>query len=287
VNAGFGVEASYYHKDKMDFKLNIRKTYGAHFYDFNRDLANNNSNVSNKPQAFTYYELGATYHVKDFDQSGTTKMVLYKKSFRGNRWASMVPLRAEIPCKVRKIYGARLGGIVWAGTADLGRALKKQNLTNANLVDGNGVGLPLQTQPDPITSQTNTFNAFSNISATNVYLGGSMSWFRNVAVSFDKYEEGLDDGMLTVFFDVLIAPAIKLDPVRYNGDVYSTKALKTSPIGVRAGLDGKFNRMLSWSYGGEIGVRPSLQGSGLYVLFKLAFPVFGTNLDYKVESFGK
>ena len=58
-------------------------------------------------------------------------------------------------------------------------------------------------------------------------------------------------------------------------------------IGFRAGIDGKFNRTLSWSYGGEVGYRPSLSGQGFYALLKVSFPVFSSNLDNKVEAFGK
>ncbi|NOS93948.1 MAG: hypothetical protein HOP30_18680 [Cyclobacteriaceae bacterium] len=292
VNAGFGLEASYYLKDKMDFKAHFRKTYSSSFFDFNRQAALDNSDVIAKPNSFTYFELGGTYHIKDFDESGKTKMVLYKKSFKGNRWASTVPLHAEVPCKVRKIYGVRLGGIMWNSAVDLNRALKAQDLTNADITKANGDGLPL-TLTDLNTGKVKDFSVFSNINATNVYLGGSLSWFRNVAVSFDKYEEGIDDGMLTVFFDVMFAPALSVDPVGYRDpntllvDEYSTSAIKTTSFGFRAGIDGKFNRTLSWAYGGEIGVRPSITGQGLYVMFKISFPVFGTNLDYKVESFGK
>src|SRR6218665_464868 len=39
VNAGYGIEASYYHKEKIDFKAHFRKTYTSKFYDMNRDLA--------------------------------------------------------------------------------------------------------------------------------------------------------------------------------------------------------------------------------------------------------
>jgi hypothetical protein len=287
VNAGYGLEASYYYKDKMDFKAHFRKTYSSSFYDFNRNAATSNSDVSDKPQIFNYFELGGTYHIKDFDESGKTKMVLYKKSFKGNRWAANVPLHAEVPCKVRKIYGVRLGGIVWKSTADLNRALKSQGLTNADIVNASGVGLPLLSSPDPLTGAPNNFNVYGNIFATNVYVGGSMAWFRNVAVSFDKYEEGLDDGLLTLYFDILFAPNLTLDPVTYLGEQYSTTAIKTTSFGFRAGIDGKFNRTLSWSYGGEIGLRPSISGQGFYAMFKISFPVFGTNLDYKVESFGK
>jgi hypothetical protein len=287
VNAGFGIEASYYYKDKFDLKAHFRKTYSSQFFDFNRQAALENSDVQTKPQVFSYYELGGTYHVKDKDASGKTRMVLYKKSFRGNRWAANVPQHAEVPCKVRKIIGARLGGILWNSSVDLNRALKSQNLTNLDLTDDSGNSLPLNTIPDPLTGISKNFSVYGNLYSTNVYVGGSMSWFRNVAVSFDKFDEGLDDGLLTLYFDILFAPSLKVDPVSYQNIEYSTDAIKTSSFGFRAGIDGKFNRTLSWSYGGELGLRPSISGQGFYAMFKISFPVFGTGLDHKVESFGK
>ncbi|HMI65562.1 MAG TPA: hypothetical protein VK517_05975 [Cyclobacteriaceae bacterium] len=292
VNAGFGVEASYYLKDKMDFKAHFRKTYSSSFFDLNRDLALHNSSpgVRVQPQVFTYYELGGTYHFKDFEQEGTTTMVLYKNTYKGGRWASRVPLHAEVPSKVRKIYGARLGAILWNSTADLNRALKKQGLTNSDLTSSSGKTIPLVNPNDP----TQDFNVYGNMSSASVYAGASISWFRNVAVSFDKYEEGVDDGMLTLFFDLQYAASLKMDPVYYHDpavaqpyESYSTKAVKMAPFGFRAGIDGKFNRQLSWAYGGEVGLRPSIKGQTFYAMFKITFPLFGTNLDSKVESFGK
>jgi hypothetical protein len=293
VNAGFGIEASYYLKDKMDFKAHFRKTYSSAFFDYARNLATQNSSpgVTTQPQVFNYYELGGTYHFKDAEQDGKTTMVLYKNSFKGNRWASRVPLHAEIPCKVRKIYGARLGAILWNSTTELSRTLQKQGLTYADLKNSEGNGLPMSYVD--ANGETKTFNAYSNIFSTSIYAGASIAWFRNVAVSFDKFDEGLDDGMLTLFFDLQYAPALTMDPVKYTDPVtktsasYSTDVIKLSPFGVRAGLDGKFNRQLGWAYGGEIGLRPSVQGKMFYAMFKISFPVFGTSLDYKVESFGK
>ncbi len=286
-NAGFGIEASYYYKDKFDLKASFRKTYSSEFFDYNRQASakNQNSNISNLPQSFNYFEIGGTYHIKDFDQDSKTTMVLYKKSFKGDRWAATVPLHAEIPCKVRKIYGARLGTILWQSTTDINRALGKQGLTNTNLTTSTGKQLP-NTYLDKY-GQQKQLNAFSSIQSADIYVGGSLSWIRNVAVSFDKYDEGVDDGLMTVFFDVMLAPSFTLDPITYGGEKYSTKALKTHSLGVRAGIDGKFNRTLGWSYGGELGFRPSLAGQGFYAMFKIAFPLYSTNLDYKVESFGK
>lgn len=287
-NAGFGIEASYYYKDKFDVKASMRRPYSSQFFDGYRQLASEDANASvmNIPTPFGYYELGVTYHIKDFDQESKTRMVLYKKSFKGDRWASTVPLHAEIPCKVRKIYGTRLGGILWSSATDLNRALSAQGLSYNDITDANNNALPT-TYTDLSNGQTKNLNAYANIHTFDVFVGGSLTWIRNIAVSFDKYDEGVDDGILTVFFDFMFAPTFTIDPIVYKGDQYTTSALKYSSFGVRAGIDGKFNRTLGWSYGGEVGFRPSLESRGFYAMFKIAFPLYSTNLDYKVESFGK
>jgi hypothetical protein len=297
VNAGFGLEAVYYHKDKFDFRAHFRKTYGQQFYDFNRDLAKKKSSVDNRAEIFNYFELGATYHVKDFEESSKTKMFLYKKSYRGDKWAARVPLHAEIPCKVRKIYGVRFGGLVWDSSVDIDRALRVQGLTNEDLKEKGAEGsfLPMH---EFLNRPQERVRAFSNITATGLYVGGSMSWIKNVAVNFDKFEEGMDDLIFTAYFDILVSPSLAIDDIVYthkdpstgaplHTSKYSTSAIKTAPLGFRAGIDGRFNRQFSWSYGAEIGYRPSIQKQTFYAVLKISFPVFGTNLDYKVESFGK
>lgn len=285
VNAGFGVETAYYYKNKADFRGHYRQSYGQEFYDLNRDLAEKNSNVQNTPQSFSYFEIGGTYHIKDFEQAGKTKMVLYRKSYKGNKWAGRVPLTTQVPAKVRKIYGARLGGIFWSATADINRIMEKQDLVHGDLLNAQGEGLPA-TFVDNL-GQTRDLRVFSNLTSSGLYLGGSISWIRNVAVSFDTYEEALDDGMLTLFFDILVTPSLTLDPIKYMADNFSTDAVDTKKIGFRLGIDGRFNRTLSWSYGGELGYRPSLSGRGFFAMFKVSFPVFGTNLDNKVEALAK
>ena len=281
VNAGFGVEASYYYDDKADFKAHFRKTYNQKFYDFSRDLAAKTSDLDNKNEVFNYFEIGGTYHIRDFEESSKTKMFLYKKSYKGNKWSARVPLNADIPCKVRKIYGARLGGIFWDSSTDLSRALEAQGLTNADLVNDEGNGLP------------EDVDVFGNIYSMGGYAGGSITWIRNVAVNFDKFEEGIDDLILTAYLDILYSPSITIDDLVYTDPVTSeTRNYDPGPIniktfGFRVGLEGKFNRTLSWAYGAEAGYRPSVEGRTFYALLKISFPVFGTNLDYKVESFGK
>ena len=294
VNAGFGIEAQYYFQDKVDFRAQFRKTYSRKFFDLTRDLALDNlenSNQENRAQVFNYFELGATYHIKDFEEASKSKMVLYKKSYKGNRWASRVPLNVEIPGKVRKIYGLRAGGIVWDSSTDLTRAMSGQQLSNADLKDAEGNGLPLthvnkEGREEPL-------NVYSNISSRNVYLGGSMSWIRNIAIAFDNYEEGVDDLMFTAFVDIIYAPALSVDDIVYTSTstgttrTYSVSPVKLQSFGARAGIDGKFNRTFSWAYGAEVGYRPSIEGRSFYALLKISFPIFGSTLDYKVESFEK
>ncbi|HEY8513645.1 MAG TPA: hypothetical protein VIL31_16915 [Cyclobacteriaceae bacterium] len=288
VNAGFGLEATYYMQDKAHFKAMFRKTYSAEFYDFTRDLAMKTSDVDNRFEVFNYFELGATYHFRDFEQSSKTKMFLYKKSYKGNTWAARVPLNAEIPCKVRKIYGGRIGGIFWDSSIDLSRALEKQGLTNEDLKDFEGNGLP-STWSD--VNGVYDLDVFSNISSMGGYVGGSITWIRNVAVNFDKFEEGIDDLILTVYADILLAPALEIDNVVYtnagNTRIYDVDPVKVQKFGGRIGVEGKFNRTLSWAYAGEVGYRPSVKGGGFFALLKISLPVFGTQLNYKVESFGK
>jgi hypothetical protein len=298
VNAGFGLEASYYYQDKADFRASFRKTYSRHFFDYARDISLNTSDVDNRSRVYNYIEFGGTYHIKDFEESSKTTMYLYKSSYKGNKWASRVPLHAEVPCKVRKIYGARLGGIMWASTTNISKALEGQGKTNADL-KSNGESLPTTFQVMN-TQKFQQLDAFSNIAAQGLYVGGSMSWIHNVAVNFDKFEEGIDDLMLTAYLDVMYSPSIKIDDVVYTNrkgtespsdddapKTYSVSSLKTRSLGFRAGVEGKFNRTFSWAYGGEIGYRPGIQGKGFFALVKVSFPVFGTNLDYKVEAFGK
>jgi hypothetical protein len=293
VNAGFGLEAAYYYQDKASFRAAFRKSYSDQFFDINRDLSQKTGDVDNDVSIFKYIEFGGTYHIKDFEQSSKTKMFLYKKSYKGNKWASRVPLSAEVPCKVRKIYGARLGGIIWNSTVDVNRVMEDQDLTNDDFENEDGATLA------SVIPDGTEVDLFSNISSAAVYLGGSMTWIRNVAVSFDKFETGVDDLMLTAFVDLIFSPRLELEDMVYtpkdeNGvpiagatRTYSASPIDLKKFGFRAGIEGKFNRTLSWAYGGEIGYRPSVAGRGFYAMLKISFPVYSTNLDYKVESFGK
>jgi len=147
--------------------------------------------------------------------------------------------------------------------------------------------------------QLEPVDLFTNVYAKSVYLGGSMAWIRNIAVNFDKFEEGVDDLMFTAYADIIYAPSIVVDDIVYSQkdnlgkrDVSTTATYSVSPLriqnfGFRIGMDGRFNRTLGWAYGAEIGYRPGIEGRMFYAMLKVSFPVYGTNLDYSVEAFGK
>lgn len=284
INAGFGLQADYTIKNKIDLKANFRSTYGSAFFDLNRDQGKRTSEVDNRQKPFTYFEFGGTYHIKDFEKSSTTKIVLYKKSYTGNKWAARVPLNAEVPCKVRQVIGGRLGATVWQSSIDVNNIMRKQKFSADEFLNEEGLSLASVASTD---FDDDDVTIFSNVSTAGLYLGGSFSWIRNAAFSFDKYEGGVDDLILTTYVDILIAPRVSLEDIIYQGTTYDISPLKTKKIGFRAGIEGKFNRTLSWAYGGEIGYRPGIDGRMFYAMVKISFPVFGTNLDYKVESFEK
>ena len=285
VNAGFGLEATYIWQDKMTFRAHARKSYTRKF-DLSRDLAYRNNDMDNDPEIFNLYEFGATYHIKDYDKSSTTKMVLYKRSYKDAIWAARVPLNAEVPCTLRKIVGARLGGIIYDTSVDMKSAIEDQGGSVTDFVNGEGNSLP-ETVPDEFGDPRDIY-VYSNMSAAGLYVGGSLTWIRNVAVDFDNnYKEGVDDLILTAFADLIITPKMDVDDLLYMDEVYAADVVETTSVGFRVGLEGKFNRTLSWAYSGEIGLRPGLRNRGFYAAVKVSFPVYSTNLDYSVEAFGK
>ena len=310
MNAGFGLDVTYFHLDQFRIQANARLPYTKKF-DLERDRALRNSvhivnyydeatngtlnrkGITSPVKSYGYYELGGTYHIKDFEKDDETKMTLYKKSYRGDKWASRVPKVAPIPCKVRQIYGVRVGGMYYSTSTDLSRAMKRQDVGLDQLtssVSGTFVD-------DFGYTDVNDVSLTANIDAIGVYAGASMTWIHNVAVEFDnKYEPGVDDLILTVFGDLIVAPYLDVADIMYRDDTsqkgstsvpYTLENVNTNIVGWRLGVEGKFNRTLGWSYGGEIGHRPSLKTRGFYALIKISVPVFSTNLKYEVEAFGK
>ncbi len=272
TTAGFGVQAQYYIKNVFDVQGHVRIPY-ASATDMVRNAAKKNSTVDNNPKGYAFYELTGTYHIVDKDQDTETKFILFSKRYKGDKWAATVPLHTVIPTKVRRIYGARVGGFSNKTSVDYNSVMKNQGVSlkdaDNNLID---------------TEES----IYGNLLVYGLHIGGSMSIIKNVAVQPDKiYGTLVNDLIFTTWFDVLIAPSIQLDDIYLSGNRYPTEVINKSMVGFRAGMEGKFNREVGWAYGAEMGWRPGLQKSGFYILAKMSFPVFSTNLRHQVESFGK
>ncbi len=280
VNAGFAIEGMYLLKNRATLRANFRMPYHSYFFDFARNNAKRNSNVGNTPATFIYVELGGTWHFRDFQVDDSTRISVFNKEIKRRDLAAASVHQITVPCKVRKIYGGRLGTIIWNSTTDVGQALEQQGLTTSALINSSGVGLPVDYVNT--TGELQPLSVFSNLTSVGLYLGGSMSWIRNIAVTVEDHDTSVDDMIFTTFFDVLVSPLLNLDDIEYNNDLYSTDPLKLNKIGFRAGVDGRFNRTWSWSYGAEMGYRPSLDNRGFFILMKIGFPVYGTNLKKKV-----
>jgi hypothetical protein len=266
-NVGFGGQANYYLKNKFDFRLHARKTY-TRGTDFSRINGERRATSDNRMEPYKFLEGGATYHLRDESAAGEAKIVVYTKRYADNKWASTVPEYIRIPAKVRKITGIRLGGYYWGSSADLGSVLEKQNVH-------------LISAANDTLSRT---GLYGNVQSAGLYLGGSMARFRNVVVKPKKYDVAVNDVLFTGYADILYAPYVNLQTVRKDGVDYSVESVKLRNFGFRAGLEGMFNRDFSWSYGGEIGYRPSLQSRGFYAMFKVGF-AFASKMQQQRMSY--
>ena len=128
-------------------------------------------------------------------------------------------------------------------------------------------------------------NMYTNVFSYGAYLGATMSWFKNFAVTFDsKWEPNGDDLMMTTYLDFLYAPSITIEDLLVRTEIISLEDIKKSPYGFRAGFKGKFNRTLGWGYGVETGVRPGIKENGFFFTFKLSFPIYGSRLEQTVDA---
>ncbi len=280
VNVGLGIEANYFWEDKMNFRAHARTTYSYHT-DFTRLNSNQNINELQEftPNIYNYFEVGATYHIKDEEQDTETKFILYSKRYKGKKWAAKVPDHIKAPTKVRKIIGARLGGISYQSSFDLQRVVEDQSISLAD---------PTVVQIDP------NGTLYGNVSALGGYVGASITTIKNVAIKFDRtYGMAISDLIFNAYFDILVMPVINLDDIKYRSTPTSSMItlppdpISTTMFGARLGIDGKFNRQFSWGYNGEIGLRPGVSGRNFYALIRISFPIYATSLSHEVEAFGK
>ncbi|MGB3848653.1 MAG: hypothetical protein WA958_01700 [Tunicatimonas sp.] len=279
VTAGFGIGANYYLEDKADFHASFRQAYTQTF-DLARDAAVKNQIVVNEPNNFTYGEVGFTYHIQDFEDDGDTKLPLYSRKYaKGNRWAAHMPDNIVIPTKVRKVRGVRLGGFAFDTSLDLKRIAEAQTVV---LEDELGVF------PQGAYVHTNQI-------VRGGFIGGSMSWFRNMAIKPDKgYSILSSSALLTTFADFMYAPSVEMEDVLYRDPTqggtlrtFSVEQIETKAWGYRLGIEGKTNRTIGWAYGAEVGSRPGVKGKGFFAVIKISLPVYSTSLNSRREAFGK
>lgn len=262
LNAGFGVEVNYFMENKWDFRINYRRAYYRKF-DFSKDIAKNNS-IDNSAASFNYLEVGGNFHLVDVVEKVRGKAVLFETDTTKSL-LTVIPTFMTLSTKRRKIIGARFGTFMYKTSTDLNRVLDKQGIT---LQNGSGV------------LDNSNLTLINNISVQGAYFGSSLTLIRNYAIRFpNNYSPAVEDLILNMYFDILIAPSITLEEVNYLNEVYDTSEVKTKSLGFRLGVEGMFNDKLSWSYGGEIGYRPGIESRTFYALIKLSFPVFSTSFE--------
>ncbi len=274
-NVGFGAQINYLWKNKFDFRLHGRTTY-APFSDFSRLNGELNTITTNKLTGYRYIELGATYHFKDEAVSGESKIMIQSKNYEDRKWTAAVPEYIKIPTKVRKIMSVRAGGYYWGGTTNLGEALQKQG---RNLINSTG-----DTLDNP--------RLYTNIQSAGVYVGGQLMRIRNVVVKPNKYNVSTNDLIFSAYADILYAPFVKTEDIFvdypetpvHEEDFHSTSPLKTRKLGFRLGIEGMYNREFSWSYGAEIGFRPSIQTRGFYANVRVGF-AFASKMQQKRQAY--
>ena len=276
MNAGYGAQARYLTK-KFDLHLQARKAYYRGL-DVSLGIGDRVNDVDNKLLPFLYLEAGGAYHVIDQAAAGEAKIIIYNKRYSPGKWASTVPEFVMVPAQVRKIVGVRAGGIHWQSTTNLGDALTKQKVT---LRAEDGTTLE---QYQPVDGGVQEQRIYSNVTSDAIYLGGSMGRIRNVVVKPKKYDIAVNDVIFTGYADLIYSPSIVIENVRQGGVVYSTASVKKSPLGFRLGFEGMFNREFSWSYGGELGVRPSIKGRSTYVSLKVGFAL-ASKLEQRRQAY--
>ncbi|MBR9998451.1 MAG: hypothetical protein KFF73_05735 [Cyclobacteriaceae bacterium] len=274
VNMGYGFEVDYFLKDKFDFNASFRKAYGQKS-DFVRDVAEKNSEVLNDPKKFYFAELGLAYHIIDREEASKAKFILYSKTFQyGNKWESTIPRHIEAPAQLRRIYGVRLGAASYQSTVDVNRIIVDQENIPRDAFNG--------------------LSAYSNIMNHGFYIGGLLKLIKNVTINFDQiYQQITNDLIFTTYLDLLVFPFTTVEDIQYippsgsQEQVFPGDNINTTTIGMRTGINGKFNRDFSFGYNVELGYRPGIQGQNFYILGKVSFPLIGFMLEKPGEEISR
>ncbi len=297
-NVGFGGQMNYLLKNKFDFHAQARSTY-ASFSDFAKlsGEKNNAMPVDNtlpteqiinrvmvgKLKGSSYLELGATYHFKDEALSGESKIIMTGKTVSENKRAASIPEYIKVPSKVRKVMGIRAGGYYWGSATNLGDALEKQKV---QLISSEGDTLKSNAQ------------LYTNIKSAGIFAGFKIMTLRNVVIKPKSYELTANDLIFSAYADIIYAPMIKLQDVafqyksnskenvsdKYPNEYYLVAPAKVNHLGFRLGMEGMFNRDFAWTYGAEMGYRPSLKNRGFYANLRIGFS-FASRMQQKRQAY--
>ncbi len=259
VNIGFGLQVDYQVSKGLGLTANWRHPY-LRQTDFSREVAYKNQDNVDNNKTFNYLEFGGTIHLSDEDQQGKSKIILYSKRYKGNKWANKTAEKLVIPSRVRKVMGFRWGGVMFNSTTDVNKAAEQQRIS---LVDQ---------ENNPVTDS----KLYGNVDSKGIYAGFGIQIIKNVAIKPHRdFGVLVNDLSFNAFVDIMYAPSINLEDIILDGQIISGDQLETQELGFRAGVQGKFNKRIGFSYGAEFGHRPSLKERGFYTMFKLGFPVFG------------
>jgi hypothetical protein len=269
INIGFGIQVDYQVAKRLGLSANWRHPY-ARQTDFAREVAYKNQDNVDNNKAFNYLEFGGTIHLSDREEQGKSKIILYSKRYKGNKWANKTAEKLVIPSRVRKVFGFRWGGTMFNSTTDVTKAAEQQGIA---LVDE---------ENNPV----NDAKLYGNINSKGIYAGFSLHVIKNVAIKPHRdFGVLVNDLHFNAFLDILYAPSISLEDIILDGNIISGDQLETQKVGFRAGVQGKFNKKVGLSYGAEFGYRPSLKERSFYAMFKLGFPVFGIPSKDQTRSY--
>lgn len=281
LTLGYGLQTNVYATDKLEFAAAYRgpylpgtdmnrhsaeRTAVLEVYDEtqNRDVA---YNFKNEFANSNYFELTGCYHIIDKEEKGLSKVMLTSKKRRMMEFTNIG--RIDVNSKVRKIIGVRGGVMTYSTTANLNSAIQKQG---SYLTDENGQRKPFDTDDE----------IFSSFNSTGIIVGGNYGMIRNISIDADKFGSLANNTIFNSYFDFVIAlpSTMQLDDIRLQVPdqpttiTYSTDQIDMNWFGFRSGFDVYYNQDIFWSFGGELGLRPSLVGQGWYALMKIGLPAF-------------
>lgn len=273
-NLGYGGQINCFVTDKIEFEVKFNGAYGKRF-DFARNLATQNAEVTvdskkhmiiNDFGPYMNMQVGGSYHVMDSEIKGASKIMLTPKKLKQMHTTNVD--HVIVNSKVRRIAGVRGGGFMYTSTINLGSAMLKQ-------------GKSLTSDDGTRTLEVNNTNKiYSGVFAPGFYLGGSYGSIRNIIIKADKFGVLGNTTIFTAYADVMYSPWITLDNVvvREPGNletiVYLTDNMKLDRFGWRTGFNIMYNQDSYFSFGGELGSRPAVNGRGFYVMAKVGFPVY-------------